>query len=378
MNITLLDPPVWVDTPPLLEQMMENLSKARILAVDTESNSLYAYREQVCLLQISTESVDYLIDPLSPIDLSPLDQIFNDPWIQKVFHAAEYDIICLKRDFGFSFTNLFDTMLAGRILGKERLGLGSMLEEQFGLLLDKRFQRANWGKRPLTPEQMEYARLDTHCLFELRKYLYQELQNIDRLKLAEEDFARMCQVEVPPLNGDEGICWRVAGNQNLTLRQMTVLRELCLFRERMAESNDVPPFKIFGNQTLLLIAQYCPRTVDQLEKIHALSEKQFARYAEGVTAAVREGMKAHTVQRPTKTPRVGNYLNRLDVLREWRKKTGRISGVESDVILPKDIMEEIATANPKTKDDLRRVMQSVPWRFKQYGEEILLELQQKT
>jgi ribonuclease D len=138
------------------------------VAVDTESNSLFAYREQVCLVQFSTTQADFLVDPLALADLTPLAPLFADPKIEKVFHAAEYDLLCLKRDFGFSFANLFDTMLAGRILGRKEIGLGAMLEAFYGVQADKRHQRANWGQRPLPAPLLEYATLDTHYLIPLR------------------------------------------------------------------------------------------------------------------------------------------------------------------------------------------------------------------
>jgi len=111
--------------------MIGEVSKEPVLAIDTESNSLFAYRERVCLVQISTPTTDYLIDPLAIADLSPLAPIFDQETIQKIFHAAEYDVICLKRDYGFSFSNIFDTMIAARILGEQQVGLGSLLQNHF-------------------------------------------------------------------------------------------------------------------------------------------------------------------------------------------------------------------------------------------------------
>jgi ribonuclease D len=119
--------PVWIATPLKLQEMVEELSHEPVVAVDTESNSLYAYRERVCLVQISTPQTDYLVDPLAIDDLSPLALLFADPMRQKIFHAAEYDVICLKRDYSFEFSNIFDTMIAARILAEPQVGLGSLL-----------------------------------------------------------------------------------------------------------------------------------------------------------------------------------------------------------------------------------------------------------
>ena len=193
-----MDDPIWIDAPDALRAMVKDLSRQSLVAVDTESNSLYAYQEQVCLIQFSTLDQDYLVDPLALKDLSPLGEIFSNPNIEKVFHAAEYDLICLKRDFDFTFENLFDTMIAGRILGRDAVGLGSMLQQAFDIKVDKRYQKANWGKRPLPREYTDYARLDTHFLIPLRNSMKEELVKIDRWELAEEDLTANVMCRSPP------------------------------------------------------------------------------------------------------------------------------------------------------------------------------------
>ncbi len=154
-------PPIWVDTPLRLRQMVADISGYAHVAVDTESNSLYAYQEQVCLIQFSTGDRDYLVDPLSLPNLSSLQPFFESTQIEKIFHAAEYDLICLRRDFGFQVNHLFDTMQAARILGKKAFGLGSILSSELQVEIDKRYQRANWGAPSTPPAMLDYARL-TH------------------------------------------------------------------------------------------------------------------------------------------------------------------------------------------------------------------------
>jgi ribonuclease D len=162
-----LPAPIWIDSPDALFRMCNELLKEEKVAVDTESNSLHAYQERVCLIQFSNLHTDYLIDPLAITDLSPLAPIFSSPEIVKVFHAAEYDLICLKRDYHFQFQNIFDTMLAARILSYPAFGLGSILENKFGIVLDKRYQKADWAKRPMSAAMLSYARMDTHFLVNL-------------------------------------------------------------------------------------------------------------------------------------------------------------------------------------------------------------------
>ena len=120
-------PPVMVDQVKDLNNLVHLLENQPRVAVDTESNSLFAYMEQVCLIQFSIPGSDFMVDPIALPDLSPLAKLFSDPKIEKIFHAAEYDLICLKRDFNFEFNSVFDTMQAARILGRTNVGLGGML-----------------------------------------------------------------------------------------------------------------------------------------------------------------------------------------------------------------------------------------------------------
>src|SRR5439155_5268068 len=128
----------------------------------------HAFRERVCLIQFSTPDADYIVDPIRLRDLRGLGAFFANPDQQKVFHAAEYDIVCLKRDYRVDVRSIFDTMSAARTLGWPQVGLAGILATHFDVKMNKKFQRADWKRRPLTPEQLDYARLDTHYLLALR------------------------------------------------------------------------------------------------------------------------------------------------------------------------------------------------------------------
>ena len=168
MSSSPLAPPILVADQDGLDRLVGALAAHPVVAVDTESNSLHAYRERVCLIQFSTPAADYIVDPIRLPDLGPLAPLFANPDQQKVFHAAEYDLICLRRDYRFEFANIFDTMSAARTLGWPQVGLAAILDTHFGVTMNKKYQRADWKRRPLTPEQLDYARLDTHYLVALR------------------------------------------------------------------------------------------------------------------------------------------------------------------------------------------------------------------
>lgn len=374
MDGSSLPNPVFVTRPEALRQMANQLANEPILAVDTESNSLYAYKEQVCLVQFSTPQDDFLVDPLALDDLSPLEDLFADPGIEKIFHAAEYDLISLKRDYGFEFENLFDTMIAARILGWEQIGLGNILKAEFGVELNKRFQRANWGKRPISPEMMTYARLDTHYLIPLRFRLKNELLAQQRWPLAEEDFERLRFVNGRDPQDQPEPCWRVRGAYDLDGQQASVLLELCVYRMGVAEAIDRPVFKIISDKTLLAIAETCPQSAQELRAVSELSQKQYQRHREGLLKAVQAGLKTEPVYPPRIPKPDEEYLERLEALRTWRKVTGRQNDVKSDVVLPRDVMFAIAARNPENLDALGEVMEQIPWRFEKYGDQILATL----
>jgi ribonuclease D len=358
-------PPLWVASATAMQSMLTDLLSQTRVSVDTESNSLHAYREQVCLIQFSTPTRDYLVDPFAFDELDALAPLFAHRNIEKIFHAAEYDLICLRRDYGFRFSNLFDTMQAARILGYQKVGLDGLLAEKFNLQMNKRFQKADWGERPLSRDQVEYARLDTRYLIQLRDQLQAELEAKGLWTLASEDFRRACHP-----NGDSGEPtepWeRFAGRRDLTPRQMTILRELCDARETIAARLDRPPFKVLSDERLLAIARMVPETREALEQA-GLSRHQVNRWGVELLTATARGTQAPLVKRrPVQRPDDA-MLNRLDKLKQWRKKVAAELGVESDIVLPRPFLMVLAERGGR---EINSILESSPWRLRQYGLQI--------
>ena len=365
---------VWIDQPQQLRDIIDELAAQDILAVDSESNSLYAYQEQVCLIQFSTREKDILIDSLLLPDLSPLEPIFKSDKIMKVFHAAEYDLICLFRDYGFQFNFLFDTMIAARILGYQKVGLGSLLESYFGIEMDKKYQRANWGRRPLKEEMLEYARLDSHFLIPLAEILQKELHEKGRWELALEDFRRLPQnIEDTTESSDQDF-WKLHGARDLSPSKAAVLESVYQFRESEAEKQDRPPFKVISHQALVEIAQKLPKNKMELASLSSLNQRLVNRYGKGLMEAIQEGKKARPKVPPRHERPKEAVLQRMDSLREWRKIKGRDLGVPSDVILPKDVLNRIAWGAPQSIQELNKFMQDVPYRYQRFGNEIITKL----
>lgn len=346
-------------------------AEARV-AIDLEANSMYAYQEQVCLVQITIPGQDYIVDPLADFGLGGLGEIIEDGTVEKVFHAAEYDLILMKREYGWQLDNLFDTMWAARILGYERVGLANILGELHGVKLNKRYQRANWCKRPLSSSQLAYAQADTHFLLDLRDHFARELEGAGRTKEAAEIFVEQSTVDVPPNDFDPDSFWTMNGVRRLPAGGKAILKALNIYRDEEAKRRDRPHFKVLQDKTLLEMAQRRPRNEGELRRIHGMTSGQIRRYGDDLLRIIREKRDAPAPRRPRRKPRPpDDVLGRYERLRTWRKKRGQRRGVESDVIVSRDTLWELAHANPQTKAELEEIGGLGPWRLQRYGDEIL-------
>jgi ribonuclease D len=372
MNVSL-PPPVLVADEAALDRLASALAACPIVAVDTESNSLHAYRERVCLIQFSTPDADYIVDPITLPGLDALRPFFANPDQQKVFHAAEYDLICLRRDYRYDFANIFDTMSAARTLGWPQVGLASILDSHFGVTMNKKYQRADWKRRPLTPEQLDYARLDTHYLVALRDKQLEALTDSGHWAEAHEEFERLAR-----LRGDSDAAapetaafWRVKGARDLTPAQAAVLQALFAYREQQAERLDRPPFKVMGEATLMELARRVPHRAEDLHGVPGMTPDQIQRHANGVLPAIRQGLAAPPLRAPQADREPDEVQNRYDRLHTWRKNRARARGVESDVILPRTALWDLARRPPRTHGELAHIADFGPWRRETYGDEIL-------
>jgi len=365
-------PAVYIDHDRQFRRLVDQLTTEPLIAVDTESNSLFAYRERVCLVQLSTRTADYILDPLRIADMSPLGTLLADTKIEKVFHAAEYDLICLKRDFGFRVVNLFDTMVVSRILGNKFVGLNRLLAEYWDVEADKSHQRDDWGARPLTEEGLRYAQMDTHYLPQLRDILLKQLEEKGLLDEARETLVEACDVPLVVNEFDPEGYWRIGVPHHLSRRQMAVLRELYMLRDRLAQERDCPPFKVFNDYVLIALAEHPPATMNDLSRIKGISGTQIHRYGRMILSAVERGKRGPTPHPPARPDDLDpQVVERYTALREWRKTRAEQRGVESDVIISKEALWAVAYKLPATLDDLRNIEGLGAWRQATYGQEIL-------
>jgi ribonuclease D len=277
-------PPVLVADPVALAALVERLRREAVVALDTESNSFHVYRERICLLQISTRAADFVVDPLA-VDPAPLAEVLCDGR-ETVLHGADYDVRCLQRQYGWRLPRLFDTMAAARRLGRTGLGLAALVEAQFGFRLSKAFQRADWGRRPLTPEQLTYAALDTHFLLPLHDVLAPELAARGAEDDARREFDRIAAAEFRERVFDPEGWRRLKGARDLDAPGRAVLRALWLSREEQARAHDRPPFKVLAEQTMLELARRRPSGDGALAAIPGVTPSVLRRLGAAIRAAI--------------------------------------------------------------------------------------------
>jgi ribonuclease D len=241
-----------IDTEEKLEGLLPALRAAPWIALDTEADSLHAYPEKLCLLQVSSEGVEALVDPLAKLNPGSLLKIFHDH--QLIMHGADYDLRLLRKAFDFKPTAIFDTMLAARLVGCREFGLGNLVHKYLGVKLEKGPQKADWARRPLTPRMEEYARNDTRFLKPLADILRTELDDKGRLEWHQEACRRLiedCSIVRTP---DPDMVWRVKGSFHLGPHALAVLRELWHWREKEAVAANKPPYFILQPDTMLTIS----------------------------------------------------------------------------------------------------------------------------
>lgn len=375
--MTTTDHPVAIiETLGDLEQLAAHLEGMTRISIDLESDSFYSYYEKVCLLQLSSSTHDFVIDPLAVRDLSPLGPIFRDPNVEKVFHAGEYDILCLKRDFGFEVANVFDTMIAARILGSKELGLASLIQRYFDVTLSKKLQRSDWGKRPLTPAQIEYARMDTHYLLSLRDLLTEELVRHELDGDAGDEFVRLVRVQPVERVFDPDSFWRLPGARAMTAQARAVLKELYFFREKTAAEMDRAAFRVLPEQLLVRLAETLPRDMDALQQVRGMTPYLYNRFGRELLGMIETGLAREPIEREPERPVNRRWdtvtMHRYETLRQWRKKKAEERGVDTVVILATDDLREVAQAPLRSPNDADSWLAALsPRKRELYGEELM-------
>jgi ribonuclease D len=372
-------PLVMVPEHATVAEVVEAMRGEPVIGVDTEGDSFHHYQEKVCLIQLSDSKQDYIIDPLAVDDLSPLAEIFEDPDVVKVFHGADYDVVCMKRDFQFNTVNIFDTMLAAQFLSFPRIGLADLIGKYFGHKIDKKYQRHDWAKRPLYAEHLDYARGDTHFLLAIRDVLKHRLETAGKTAALEEECLLVQEREWSGRKSSPVDFLRVKKSNTLDKDGLKVLRELWAYRDGQAKRMDLPAFKVIPGPILLQLAQVRPVDEDGLYTVLRKKGSLVRRHGPQLVKAVSKGL-ASEEPLPDKKKAAPRGERRKDApgmdrvfapLKNWRNAKVKAKGLNPVVVVSNNQLKEIARVAPKDLECLALVPTIRNWQIEAFGEEII-------
>lgn len=358
------------------DELCAKLATHKYLSIDTESNSLYAYKEKLCLMQLSSEHSNAVVDTLA-VDIKTILPIFADPGIEKIFHSADSDIRVFKGALKCVFVNIFDVMVAAKYLGIIKCGLDSMVGEFFGLEMNKKFQKADWGKRPLTKEMLDYASSDTIHLKKLREILAAELVKKGRLPEALGQFEQICKIEPTPMRFDESGFLTLKSARQLNGRGLAVLRELYIGREVAAIKKNTPPFKVISEDLMLRLSVAPREGLNNLSIFKGVSGYVLSNHGAWIREALAKGLKApeyHVPRREISREKRAYFetvKTRFKTLKMWRKEAAGRRNMLPEAIMGNDVMERVAMAQLRSIEDLQAIRGLGAEKASLYGAEIL-------
>ncbi len=367
---------VVVDDARGVQEVADALWEAERIAIDTESNSLHVYKERVCFVQIMANGRVFLIDTVAIRDLEPLIEPLADTSSLKLLHGADYDVVCLRRDFDFQLTPIFDTMIAANMLGYEQFGLAALVERHFGAELDKSLSRHDWGRRPLEDRYVPYLVDDVIFLERLHDVLCASLEDADLVEEAEIEFDRVSAQQWSGKEEPDPERFRkIKGARDLDQTGLSILKQMYFLRDRVAREADVPPFRVLGNEQLLTVAKRRPKDHRDLKRIRGFTDRVLRKIGKDTLRAVREGIetKSSVPLRPKprgeRPPEVQVMVD--EGLRQWRRGEVKEREVPSIVVLPNHVVERIARARPTSLDALGEIQGLGDKRLQRYGDAIL-------
>jgi ribonuclease D len=367
--------PLWIDTPEGVRVAADLCAGVDRFALDTEADSMHSYFHKVCLIQISADGHHMVIDPLSvePEDLRPLWAVVEDAAVQVVMHGADYDIRILDRDFGARVAGLQDTQIMAQLLGEERTGLAALLEGELGVSLDKRYQRADWGRRPLRTAQVAYAAADTAHLADLADRLQARLEQLDRWSWAEEEFRKLERVRHTPSDPDPLAFERVKGARSLRGTDRDRLFTLFSWRDQQARARDIPPFKVLGNKALLALATSPPSDLDQLAEVHGVGPSVVRRSGRGLLRLLARPRRAPERARPPRPPATEAAVRRrLKGLLAVRDARAQDLGIHAGLLCPRSLAEAVAVRKPPWSTGRKLAEAGLEgWRLEVLGEDFI-------
>jgi len=342
---------------------------------------MFHYKEKVCLIQIASSRFNLVIDPLSIKDLSPLDPIFHNIKIKKIFHGADYDVRSLFRDFNIEINNLFDTQIACTFLGIKEISLHAVVRSRFGVLLDKKYQKRDWSLRPLPKEMIDYAVQDVIYLVPLAKVLEKELNKKKRLDWVKEECVALSKVR-PALMRNQPLFYNFKGAGRLDPRSLLVLEAILNLREKIAKKKDRPLFRIISNDAVRKITKEKPTTLKCLQGCKVLSEKQIDMYGDSIVKGIENALRQKNKLLPVYPhqeirPLPSGTSERIKKLKAWRDKSAKKLKLDPTVLFNKAALTAIARQNPACKKDLDSMSDLKNWQKRTFGRDVISVLRSK-
>lgn len=370
--------PLLLANDAALEAFVGDLREQDRVALDTEAASYHRYVDRIYLIQISSESSTALVDPLAVSNVKPVGRLLADPEVEVVFHDADYDLRVLDRDYGFRAKRLFDTRIAAQLLGEPSVGLGPLLEKYFGVKVNKKMQRADWSRRPLTAEMISYAASDTAYLLALRDELSGRLDKAGRLPWAEEEFKRLESIRWTSNSNNGQAFLRIKTAKTLPPKSLAVLKAVHEWREEKAASLDRAPFRVLGNEALLALARSAPTTIRRLRSLGGVPTAPARRYGNELIQAVQKGLdtpaeKYPKVERPRRPKLSRMAQQRVERLKALRKRAAVDLGIEVGVLCPNGTLHAIAVAGPTNAKELKKIPDVKRWQCDALGPSAVLE-----
>lgn len=370
--------PLYLDTADAVDRFLAELSGVRSLALDTEGASFHRFVDRVYLLQLSTEHHEAVIDPLPIGKPARLGALLEDRNVEVILHDADYDLRLLHQDYGWRVTNLFDTRVAAQLIGLRAFGLAALLEQYFGVKLDKKHQRADWSMRPLPADMLDYAAQDTRHLLGLRDRLYRELEKRGRWHWAEEEFRRAEGTQWDAEEPDMSFL-RLKGARDLTRRELARLRELVKWRDVIAAELDRATFRVAGNEVLLDLARTAPTSREGLFAVkgfpRGMSE---SRSHEALEAIVRGNAVADAdlprFPKAARWDRDPEFDDRVARLKTVRDAAATELELDPGVLCSRDRMEAVARRNPRHVDELAEIPELRRWQAEVLGAQFVKAL----
>jgi ribonuclease D len=369
-----------VSDDPGLRRVEQALQGAELVALDTEAAGYHRYHDRVCLLQLSTRERTFVVDTLALRELDGLLPVLAADGVEVVVHDADYDLRLLARDFGLRVSHLFDTRIAAQFLGDTALGLGGLVEQYLGIRLEKKFQKADWARRPLPHDMLEYAAEDTRHLPALRDRLRAALIDRGRLGWAEEEFRLSERARWDASAPDPDAFMRLKGSRDLSPRELAVLRELHAWREDVARERDLATFRILGNEGLLNLARAAPRTRAELADVRGVPAGLVERRGADLLAAVRRGLDVPDAELPRRPrpprrpPPDPDFEAMVERLRQVRDRAAERLGLDRGFLMPRAQLEAVARSAPTSGAQLLAVEDLRRWQVEALGDELLAEI----